>query len=90
MASDDLSTYRDARQARSDHALILLFSEVLSKPLELRELTPEQQARRDARVAARRSLRSSLYGRPPVLQPIPGLPPVQRTPRPRAAPESET
>jgi hypothetical protein len=53
----DLSAYRRVRQERGDQALIELFSEILEKPLERRDLTPEQQARRDARLAARRQQR---------------------------------
>jgi hypothetical protein len=49
----DLASYQRSRQVRADQQLIVLFSKVLSQPLTLRELTPEQQARRDARLAAR-------------------------------------
>jgi hypothetical protein len=64
MASDepyppahDLSAYRRHRQSQADESLIVLFSVVLGKPLELRELTPEQQARREDRLRARKRLR---------------------------------
>jgi hypothetical protein len=48
--ASDLSAYRRARQDRAADALICLFSQVLGKPLERRELTPEQRARRVARL----------------------------------------
>lgn len=54
----DLTAYRRVRQQRADQALIEMFASVLDAPLVLRELTPEQQARRDARLAQRRRSRS--------------------------------
>lgn len=54
----NLSAYRRVRQERADQALIELFAEILEKPLERRDLTPAQQARREARLAARRRYRS--------------------------------
>lgn len=45
----DMAAYRRARQERADQALICLFADVLGAPLTRRELTPDQQARRDAR-----------------------------------------
>lgn len=54
----DLSAYRRARQERTDQALIALFAEILDAPLERRELTPEQEARRAARLEERRRQRS--------------------------------
>lgn len=69
MASDDapyppthdLSAYRRVRRNGADLALIEMFSGILGKPLELRELTPEEQARREARLRDRREHR--LYAR---------------------------
>lgn len=55
--TSDLSAYRRARQERSSDALIQMFSSVLGQPLERRELTPEEQARREARMRARRAAR---------------------------------
>jgi hypothetical protein len=52
--ASDLSAYRRARQERASDALICLFSQVLGTPLERRELTPAEQARRDARRDSRR------------------------------------
>jgi hypothetical protein len=57
-----LETWRRVRQERSDQALIELFAAALGTPLALRELTPEQQARRDARIAARRERLISRHG----------------------------
>lgn len=54
----DLTAYRRVRQHRADQALIEMFAEILDAPLERRELTPEQQARRDARLAERRRQRT--------------------------------
>lgn len=56
----DLSAYRRARQERTDQALIALFSGVLGTPLERRELTPEQAARRADRLAQRHAYRANL------------------------------
>jgi hypothetical protein len=53
-----LSAYRRVRQERADQALIVLFSEILERPLERRDLTPEQEARRAARLEQRRRQRS--------------------------------
>lgn len=55
--TNDLTAYRRAREQRAAEATIELFAEILGKPLALRELTPEQQARRDARLAERRRQR---------------------------------
>lgn len=67
MATDDayppahsLSAYRRVRQERADQALIVLFAEILEKPLERRELTPEQQARREVRLARQHERRQRL------------------------------
>jgi hypothetical protein len=57
-----LQAYLRARQERADSALIAMFADVLNRPLERRELTPEQQARRDARIAARRAWLASRHG----------------------------
>jgi hypothetical protein len=55
----DLSAYRRARQDRSADALICLFADVLGKPLQRRELTPFERARRENRRRERQQRRSS-------------------------------
>jgi hypothetical protein len=50
----DLSAYRRVRQDSTDQALITLFAAILGKPLERRELTAEQRARREQRIQERR------------------------------------
>jgi hypothetical protein len=55
----DLSRFRDMQRARADVALIQMFSAVLGQPLLLRELTPEQRARREARLRQRKALRQA-------------------------------
>lgn len=52
----DLSAYRRVRQERTADALICLFSQVLGKPLERRELTDAERARRQARTEGREIL----------------------------------
>jgi hypothetical protein len=49
----NLAAYRDSCQHHAEVALLQLYAGVLNKPLERRELTPEQRARREARLAAR-------------------------------------
>ena len=51
--ASDLSAYRRVRQERASDALITMFSQVLARPLARRELTPEEQARREARIRER-------------------------------------
>jgi hypothetical protein len=53
----DLSAYRRARRDRADQAMIELFAGILGKPMEVRELTPEERARREDRVRARHETR---------------------------------
>jgi hypothetical protein len=53
----DLSAYRRARQQQAEQSVIHLFSAILGKPLALRELTPEERARREDRLRDRRRLR---------------------------------
>jgi hypothetical protein len=55
----DLTAYRRVRQHRADQALIEMFAEILDKPLERRDLTPEQTARRDTRLAQRHRARAA-------------------------------
>ena len=50
----DMQGFRDARRDRSEVALIQLFAGVLGQPLERRDLTPEQQVRREMRLKQRR------------------------------------
>lgn len=49
----DLSSYRRARQERTSDRVIEMFAAVLGQPLERRELTPEEQARREERLRER-------------------------------------
>lgn len=53
----DLNSARRHREERRDIALLELFSAVLSKPLERRELTAEQAADRAVRLQDRRARR---------------------------------
>jgi hypothetical protein len=57
--ASDLSSYRRARQERSSDALIQLYAAVLGQPLKRRELTPEEQARRENRLREREQRRRS-------------------------------
>lgn len=74
-ADDDrpvvLDAYLRARQQRADQALIALFADVLNKPLERRELTPAQRARREQRLAARRAWLASHHAAGPGAAPAP-------------------
>jgi hypothetical protein len=49
----DLSAYRRVRQERASDAMIEMFAGVLGKPLVRRELTPHEQALREARLRER-------------------------------------
>lgn len=55
--ASDLSAYRRARQERTSDAMITLFSRVLGQPMVRRELTPEEQARREDRLRRLRERR---------------------------------
>lgn len=53
----DFSSHQQQREGAQASALLALFSEVLSKPLVLRELSPVQQQQRKERVEQRRQQR---------------------------------
>lgn len=75
-----MDAYLRARRDRADAALITMFASVLNTPLERRELTPEQRARREARIAARRTWLAARHEQHGVSAPRSGTP----VPRPRS------